>query len=203
MICKCEWSLKLFKPSTGPRQPRCWGLLSWKKVVLVVVLASTMLLLTLLLVHILRHTPKAHAAAASPYALQGTFGSPDDWQKYVRSPAKSTVSPVRIVSNYTQGNVTNPEGLLTGQSSTILTRNDPASINTTDVIPTIVVDFGQNVVGFVSIQFGGASNSTAGFPGIRLAFSETLEFLTNVSDFSRSYNVRLPIPMSILIKTRG
>jgi hypothetical protein len=107
-----------------------------------------------------------------------------NWQKYVRSPPNRIVSPARIVASYTQGNVTNPEGLLTGKGSTIFTRKS------SDVVPTVVVDFGQNIAGFLSISFGGASNSNPGSPGIRLAFSETLEYLTNTSDFSRSYNVR-------------
>ena len=162
---------------------RCLGPSSWKTVVLLIILAAIMLLPTLLLVHFLIHVSQVNPAAASHY--QGTLGSepPDDWEKYVQSPAKNIVSPVAIVSNYTQGNVTNADGLLTGQGATTLNRNDG------DIAPTIVVDFGQNIAGFPSIQFGGASNSTPGFPGIRLAFSETLEFLTNVSDFSRSDNV--------------
>lgn len=57
---------------------------------------------------------------------------------------------------------------------------------TPPIIPTVVVDFGQNVVGTLSINFAGAS---ANAPGIRLAFSETLEYLTDVSDFTRSDNV--------------
>jgi hypothetical protein len=146
-------------------------------------------------------TPAAAAPSPSSYQLQGSLGnpSPDDWEKYVRSPSKNTVHPVAIVSNYTLGNVTNPNGLLTGHGATILTRNAPAAPNSTaagkpipDITPTIVVDFGQNIAGFLSIQFGGASNFTAGYPGIRLAFSETLEYLTNVSDFSRSDNVSSP-----------
>jgi hypothetical protein len=149
-----------------------------------------MLLPTLLLTHFLIHHSRVHAAAAAQ--VQGTLGSepPDDWEKYVRSPPKNIVYPVRIVSNYTQGNVTNPDGLLTGHDSTTLTRNASAAANsTTDIVPTIVVDFGQNIAGFLSIQFEGAYNSTPGLPGIRLAFSETLEFLTNISDFSRSDHV--------------
>lgn len=54
------------------------------------------------------------------------------------------------------------------------------------VTPTIVVDFGINVVGFPQISFGGASSNS---PGIRLAFSETLQYLSETSDFSRSDNV--------------
>jgi hypothetical protein len=118
------------------------------------------------------------------------------WQSYVRAPSSTTVSPASIVSNYTQGNVANPEGLLTaGGDPTVLTRPQPAA-GAADVTPEIVIDFGQNIVGYLSINFAGASNSTSGLPGIRVAFSESIQYgyLTNVSDFSRSYNVSSPVP---------
>jgi hypothetical protein len=136
-------------------------------------------------IHHVRATPSAYQ-----WQSQFSSASPDNWQKYVRSPATHVVRPLRVLSNYTQGNVTNPIGLLTGKS-TVFTRAVPASNATgEDVAPMIVVDFGQNIVGFLSISFGGSYNSTPGLPSIRLAFSETLEYLTDVSDFSRSYNVR-------------
>ena len=156
---------------------------AWKKLVLLLSLVAIMWRSTLFLVSFWGYIAECYPATASSY--QGTLGleRPDDWGKYVQSPARNIVSPVAIVSNYTQGNITNVDGLLTGQGVTTLTRNDG------DTVPTIVVDFGRNIVGFLSIQFGGAYNSTPGNPSIRLAFSETLEYLTNVSDFSRSDNV--------------
>ncbi|KAJ5716831.1 hypothetical protein N7488_002477 [Penicillium malachiteum] len=66
----------------------------------------------------------------------------------------------------------------------MLTRNE----GDTD-IPSLVFDFGQNVVGILSINFAGSSNSSEGFPGLKLAFSETQQYLTNVSDFTRSDNM--------------
>jgi hypothetical protein len=54
-----------------------------------------------------------------------------------------------------------------------------------DAVAEAVLDFGQNVVGFLSIEFVGASNNA---PGIELAFSESLEYLTEKSDFTRSDN---------------
>ncbi|CAG8953899.1 hypothetical protein HYFRA_00010860 [Hymenoscyphus fraxineus] len=120
----------------------------------------------------------------------------DNWQKYVRAPKSKDIKPVKIVSY--KGNVTNPNGLLTGEG-TILTRKATAGGNATaagrpiiEAPPEIVVDFGLNHPGFLSIDFGGAANFTPGYPGIRLAFSETLQFLTNVSDFSRSDNGEEP-----------
>jgi hypothetical protein len=52
-------------------------------------------------------------------------------------------------------------------------------------VPSITVDFGKVVAGYPVVRFAGAS---AGSPGVRLAFSETTQYLTDVSDFSRSYN---------------
>ena len=132
-------------------------------------------------------------AAATPAPSQSAHRSVQDadWQKYVRAPASTTVLPVSIVSSYTAGSVTNPEGLLAaGGDATVLTRPVPAS-GGTDVIPVVVVDFGQNIVGYLSINFAGASNDSAGLAGIRLAFSETTDYgyLTDTSDFSRSDNV--------------
>lgn len=57
-------------------------------------------------------------------------------------------------------------------------------------IPSVVVDFGQVVVGYLSIDFAGAVGIGAQPPGLRLAFSESLEFLGEASDFSRSFLVR-------------
>lgn len=121
---------------------------------------------------------------ASAYQWQNNLlaTTSSSWQAYIRSPTTRTVYPASIVSNLTRGNITNPDGLLKpGGSPTILTR-----LRTSDEAPTVVVDFGQNIVGFLSVSFAGASDNK---PGVRLAFSETLDYLTDVSDFTRSYNV--------------
>lgn len=140
------------------------------------------------------HAAAASAPATPAYQLQSPLGfsSPDNWQKYIRSPSTQIIHPVSIISNYTQGNVTNPEGLLAGHGIITLTRPAPGSNGSSaaETMPTIVLDFGQNIVGYLSIKFGGAYNSTPGLPGIRLAFSESIQYgyLTDVSDFSRSDN---------------
>ncbi len=66
----------------------------------------------------------------------------------------------------------------------------PGLVDDTPLPPSVVVDFGKPVVGFLSISFAGASSNR---PGIRLAFSEMTEYLTDVSDFTRSYNVSLTV----------
>jgi len=54
-----------------------------------------------------------------------------------------------------------------------------------DPAPSITLDFGKVVVGYPKVTFAGASDNK---PGVRLAFSETTQFLTDSSDFTRSFN---------------
>ncbi|WP_328902841.1 discoidin domain-containing protein [Streptomyces sp. NBC_00441] len=49
-------------------------------------------------------------------------------------------------------------------------------------LPSVTVDFGKVVVGYPRIRFAGASDNS---PGVRVAFSETKQFLTDRSDFTR------------------
>ncbi|KAI0526371.1 Six-hairpin glycosidase-like protein [Xylaria bambusicola] len=104
------------------------------------------------------------------------------WHQYVRAPTSAIVRPVTILSNHTRGNVDSADGLVTGSATTVFTRVDGS-----DEIPTVVVDFGQNVVGQLLLEFAGSTNGSSGaFPGVRLAFSEALEYLTERSDYTRS-----------------
>lgn len=128
--------------------------------------------------------------AAVP-AIQQSFSFPElggSWHKYVKAPDGNPITPVLWVADYTSGNITNPDGLV-GHGTTILTRSDPD-----EDVPSIVVDFGQNYAGILTVNFDGAEpssqagSSTTSLPGITLAFSETLEFLTDRSDFTRSDN---------------
>ena len=61
----------------------------------------------------------------------------------------------------------------------------PGLVADDPVVPSITVDFGKVVVGYPKLSFAGAS---ANKPGVRLAFSETTQYLGDTSDFSRSYN---------------
>ncbi|KAI2642763.1 glycoside hydrolase family 78 protein [Xylaria nigripes] len=104
------------------------------------------------------------------------------WHRYVRAPKSNIVRPARILPGTTQGDVRNAHGLVTGSGVTVLSR----TADSYD-IPSLVVDFGRNVVGQLLLEFAGSTNgSQGGFPGIQLAFSETIEFLTNRSDYTRS-----------------
>ena len=72
------------------------------------------------------------------------------------------------------------------RETTMINEVWPGLVDEPPLPPSVVVDFGKPVVGFLSISFAGASSN---LPGIRLAFSEMTEYLTDVSDFTRSYNV--------------
>ncbi|KAI1174195.1 glycoside hydrolase family 78 protein [Nemania sp. FL0916] len=123
-------------------------------------------------------------ATASPSAPILPRQSPASWEQYVRAPSSAIVRPHGILSNYTQGSVTNPSGLISVSGSsgaTVLT----GTADQTET-PSLVVDFGQNVVGQLLLDFAGSTNGSGGFPGVRLAFSEALEYLTDRSDYTRS-----------------
>ncbi|KAH8909846.1 Six-hairpin glycosidase [Coniochaeta sp. PMI_546] len=109
--------------------------------------------------------------------------SADTWHKYVRAPSSETVTPKGIVSGSLFGSVSNPSGLVNGDGPTVLKR-----LHSSDSIPSLVVDFGQNLAGYLNITLKGSSNSSSALPGLRLAFSETLQYLTDRSDFTRSDN---------------
>lgn len=51
-------------------------------------------------------------------------------------------------------------------------------------IPSVTVDFGKVVAGYPVLHLAGGTDRA----GLRLAFSETRQYLTDVSDFTRSYN---------------
>jgi Bacterial alpha-L-rhamnosidase 6 hairpin glycosidase domain/Bacterial alpha-L-rhamnosidase C-terminal domain/F5/8 type C domain len=88
------------------------------------------------------------------------------------------------------------EPVTTGQVRITVTKDQPSSkgdyTRINEVWPGIVdepapasvtLDFGKVVAGYPKIGFAGASG---GHPGVRLAFSETKEYLTDRSDFARS-----------------
>lgn len=171
-----------------------------------------MMLLLLLLLAFLLITPTRADEEEAP-----SSPPPPTWHRYVRGPTDPVLYPKAVVS--VTGDVDNAEALVggNGRTTTYLTRSRRVSSET----PAVVLDFGQNVVGWLVIEFvysrtfkgdGGGDNdkddvvdqgeeddggegeggngppTTTTFPGLRLIFSETLEFLGNRSDFTRSDN---------------
>ncbi|KAI0382747.1 glycoside hydrolase family 78 protein [Hypomontagnella monticulosa] len=105
------------------------------------------------------------------------------WHQYVRAPPSNVVKPKAILDGHTSGGVDNPQGLITGDGVTTLTREGAEAEK-----PSLVIDFGQNIVGSLEINFAGSTNASDGLPGLRLSFSEAIEFLGDRSDFTRSDN---------------
>jgi hypothetical protein len=111
-------------------------------------------------------------------ATIGLTAAQPSWHQYVRAPSSRLVKPKQILS--INGSVTNAQALINSNGTTALHRN-----STSDPIPSVTLDFGQKIVGYLQIALSGASNNS---PGIRLAFSETQQYLTNISGFIRSDN---------------
>jgi hypothetical protein len=120
------------------------------------------------------------SSRVAPNTQQSSNGS-SSWHKHIRAPSSKTVAPIRVTS--VEGNVSHPEGCINGDRPAVLSR-----LNHYDDIPRFIVDFGQNYAGYLNIKLEGRTDSPTRRPGLRLAFSETLEFLTNRSDFTRSDN---------------
>jgi hypothetical protein len=95
-------------------------------------------------------------------------------QRAVPFSAAVTTTQVRITVTKDQAT---PKGDYTRISEVYpgLIADDPA--------PSITLDFGQVVVGYPKVDFAGSSGDTT---GVRAAFSESTQYLTDVSDYSRT-----------------
>ena len=141
----------------------------------------------------------AMLATAMPHVQQFLEPSNNtEWHRFVRAPTSRIVSPAQIVANYTAGNVSGVDALITKSGNLVLTR-----LNESDPVPTIVLDFGLDIAGQVHIEFAGSQTAVTaeGRPGLKLAFSETKGWLShsNRSDFTRSDNAgHVSIILSLL-----
>ncbi|MFC1418052.1 alpha-L-rhamnosidase-related protein [Streptacidiphilus cavernicola] len=109
------------------------------------------------------------------WTTQATVTGNSDVQRAVAFAAPVSTTQVRI-------NVTKDEASPKGEYTRI---NEvwPGLVAADPVAPSITLDFGKVVSGYPRISFAGASGNS---PGVRLAFSETLQYLTDRSDFTRS-----------------
>lgn len=142
-----------------------------------ILLAMAFLLFTLTLLFLTLRTHAANSTTSIP-------SNSTSWHRYVRATSSDVIQPVAVLEEHSMGRVLNYQGLIAGDEPTVLER--PGRL---DEVPSVVVDFGMNTVGVLSIDFAGAEGAEGSLPGVRLAFSETLEHLSNNSDFTRSYNV--------------
>ena len=111
----------------------------------------------------------------SAWTTQATVTGNTDVQRAVTFTAPVTTTQVRI-------NVTKDQASAKGEYTRI---NEiwPGVVAADPPAPSITLDFGKVVVGYPRISFAGASGNN---PGVRLAFSETLQYLSDRSDFTRS-----------------
>ena len=111
----------------------------------------------------------------SAWTTQATVTGNTDVQHPVAFPSAVTTTRVRITVTKDQST---PKGEYTRINEIWpgLVAADPAP-------PSITLDFGKVVVGYPRISFAGAS---ANNPGVRIATSETLQYLSDRSDFTRS-----------------
>lgn len=111
----------------------------------------------------------AGQACAATAAAVPSFRQPD-WQHYVLGPPTANVHPTAVQS--TSGDVSNGQGLVTGQGAATLTMTagGPA--------PTIVLDYGKDVGGIPSFQI----RSETGTPTLTASYSEGLPYVSPSGD---------------------
>jgi hypothetical protein len=111
---------------------------------------------------------------SSAWKPAGTVTGNSSVRRQVPFTAPVTTSQVRITVTKNQaagkGNYTRVNEVWPG-----LVPDEP--------IASVTLDFGQVVVGYPKFDFAGSSGTR---PGIRLAFSESQQYLSDVSDYSRS-----------------
>jgi len=112
------------------------------------------------------HTPAAAAASADTAKPATTYTNPCAADNL--SPTSHTVAPVSVYG--TSGTVSNATALLSG-GDTQLTGNGSS----------VTLDFGKDVGGQITLDFGGASDASQ---TVGLAFSESSEFVGESSDAS-------------------
>ena len=111
------------------------------------------------------------AALVGLTALVTTASAPGAWAKespFSYSPASRTLAPIRVQG--TSGTVTSPQNVLTGM---------PTRLSGTNSF--IVLDFGKEVGGLLTLSFSGASSTGQ---QLGLAFSESSQYVGKLSDSS-------------------
>ena len=107
-----------------------------------------------------------------------------NWQAYVLATGAARLSPVRIVS--TAGNITNAAGLMSGGSG-------PATLtwNGTGPAPTILLDYGKESSGSPVLTVTATSGRLFAPVLVRIAFSETQQFMTPTGDWGAAEDVHV------------
>lgn len=110
-------------------------------------------------------------AACSPVAeTQSVMPGKNEWLKYVLTPKQRDLKPVSIISSDARDGVLETRDFISGQGSLILRKTETSSD------PRIILDFGLEVGGFLSVDFASAGANTL------FAFSETLSGMGDWGD---------------------
>lgn len=110
----------------------------------------------------------------SAWVTQATVTGNGDLQRRVAFDAPVRTDRVRLTVTKAQES---PRGEYTRVNELY-----PGIVDPPAAPPSVIVDFGQVVAGYPELSFAGAS----GNPEVRLAFSESRQYLTDRSDFTRS-----------------
>ncbi|KAG2792522.1 hypothetical protein PC119_g26245, partial [Phytophthora cactorum] len=92
-----------------------------------------------------------------------TSGSVAPWEQYIQSPVSRDIEPVSIYGSSGNVNVSELTATLSGNGS------------------TVTYDFGQQVTGFITLQFGSGTTSDT---QLGVAFSESAQYIGIESDLS-------------------
>ncbi|KAL4146718.1 hypothetical protein PRNP1_012582 [Phytophthora ramorum] len=103
----------------------------------------------------------AFVASVLATAASGNAAAP--WEQYIQSPASRDIEPVSIYGSSGSVNVSDLTASLSGNGS------------------TVTYDFGQQVTGFITLQFGSGTTSNS---QLGVAFSENAEYIGIESDLS-------------------
>jgi hypothetical protein len=124
------------------------------------------------------HEQAAVAPAArpgSPWQTPGYRPRPGDWRAYVLSPRDRTLAPAAVAdAQPRQGSITgDPAGALRAGGAAVRLTSTGARTGS----PLLVLDFGQEVAGKVSVRLSGASDPA---PALHACFSESRRFMAGL-----------------------
>ncbi|HEX8008744.1 MAG TPA: alpha-L-rhamnosidase C-terminal domain-containing protein [Trebonia sp.] len=114
-------------------------------------------------------SPPSGSSPGNPWTDTSYQPRQGDWQPYVLAPSSHTVKPVRVLAAYPRS------GAITGSTSAVLGHGGTVRLTDTGgttASPLLIIDFGKEVAGQVSVQVTGASATR---PALHACFSESRE----------------------------
>lgn len=112
-------------------------------------------------------TAASAPGGVNPWTAASYQPQPGDWQPYVLAPASHTVTPVSVLAAYPRS------GTITGNTDAVLGHGGTVRLTDTggtNDSPLLIIDFGKEMAGNVSVQVAGASATR---PTLHACFSES------------------------------